>query len=205
MHGDLIDQYRQMHRERAYGTTSVKKAPYILPYIQLLKPRTVVDYGCGQSSLAELISERCGVKATRYDPAIPAYEKRPTGRCDLLINVDVLEHVPEDAIDGVVADMAQLSDNAIIIVDTRPASTLLPDGRNAHVTLRPVQWWMERLAGHYPHVRQIWVQRRPASFITWRISRAQATLAVVQSASRKVQATAGKIAKYGLLSTLRRI
>ena len=46
--------------------------------------------------------------------------------------------------------MAELSDNAIIIVDTRPASTLLPDGRNAHVTLRPVQWWMERLAGHYP-------------------------------------------------------
>ena len=84
MHGDLIDQYRQMHREGAYGTTSVKKAPYILPYIQLLKPRTIVDYGCGQSSLAELISERCGIKATRYDPAIPAYETRPTGRCSAI-------------------------------------------------------------------------------------------------------------------------
>ena len=127
MQPDLIEQYRQMHRDRSYGTSSIKKAPYILPYIQLLKARSVIDYGCGQSSLAEFISERCGAKVTRYDPAIPAYDQQPKGRFDLLINIDVLEHLPEDAIDGAIAAMAALSDKAIIIIDTRLAATTLSD------------------------------------------------------------------------------
>ncbi len=148
---DLIEQYRQMHRERAYGATSIKKAPYILPYIQLLKARSVIDYGCGQSSLAELISGGAVPTVTRYDPGLPAYDKRPNGRFDLLVNIDVLEHVPEDDVDGVIADMAALSDKAIIIVDTRPAATTLSDGRNAHLTLRPAAV-VERTARarHYP-------------------------------------------------------
>jgi hypothetical protein len=202
---DLIEQYRQMHRERAYGATSVKKAPYILPYVQLLKARTVIDYGCGQSSLAELISERCGAKVTRYDPGLPAYDERPNGRFDLLINIDVLEHVPEDAVDGVIAEMATLSDKAIIIIDTRLAATTLSDGRNAHLTLRPPRWWKGRLARHYPDARRIWVQRRPASFVTWRVSSPQTLAALTLASTYKVRALGSMLAKDGMRRTLRKI
>lgn len=205
MQVELVEQYRRMHRERIYGATSVKKAPYILPYVQLLKARTVIDYGCGQSRLAELISERCGSKVTRYDPAIPACDECPKGPFDLLISIDVLEHVPEDTIDGVLAATAELSDKAIIIIDTRASSTTLPDGRNAHLTLRPAQWWRDRLAHHYRDVRPIWVQRRPASFITWRMSSTQAMAALALAATYKVQALNSMIAKDGLRRTLGKI
>ena len=33
----LTDQYRQIHSERVYGASSAKKAPYILPYVQMLE------------------------------------------------------------------------------------------------------------------------------------------------------------------------
>ena len=202
---DLIEQYRQMHRERDYGSSSIKKAPYILPYVQLLKARTVIDYGCGQSSLPDLISRRCGARVTRYDPGLPAYDQRPVGRFDLLINIDVLEHVPEESIDGVVADMAALSDKALIVIDTRLAATTLSDGRNAHLTLRPAQWWRDRLARHYPDARRIWVQRRPASFVTWRMGSPRTMAALTLAATYKVQALGSTIVKDGLRRTLGRI
>jgi hypothetical protein len=166
---DLIEQYREMHRIHMYGVTSVKKAPYIMPYVQMRAPHTVIDYGCGQSALADVIAARCGVDVIRYDPAIPAYAGVPVGPFDLLMNVDVLEHLPEDDIHDVIDTMANLSDSAIIIIDTHLARTVLPDGRNAHLTVRPARWWQDRLARHYKYLRPIWVRRRPASFITWQI------------------------------------
>lgn len=202
---DLIEQYRQMHREGAYGSTSIKKAPYILPYIQLLTPRTVIDYGCGQSLLADLVSERGGAKVTRYDPGLPAYDRRPGGTFDLLLNIDVLEHVPEEAVDEVIADMAALSHNALVIIDTRPAATTLSDGRNAHLTLRPPNWWSDRLRRHYPHVQRIWVQRRPASFITWPVGSTRSMTAVALAATYKVRTLGSMVVKDGLGRTLRKI
>ena len=202
---DLIEQYRQMHREGAYGSTSIKKAPYVLPYVQMLKAGTVIDYGCGQSLLADLVSDRCGVKVTRYDPGLPAYDLRPNGPFDLLLNIDVLEHVPEEAVDGVIADMAALSDNAIIIIDTRPAVTTLSDGRNAHLTLQPVEWWSDRLKRHYPHAQQIWVQRRPASFVTWRVGPIQTMAARALATAYKARSVGSMVARDGLGRTLRKI
>lgn len=187
-----------MHRRSAYGATSIKKAPYILPYIGLLRPRSVIDYGCGQSPLADLISQRCGASVTRYDPAIPGLDSKPHGRFDLLISVDVLEHLPEETIDDTLAAMADLSDKAIIIVDSRVAATRLPDGRNAHLTVRPAPWWKERLAQHYPHVRRIWVQRRPASFVTWPISRPQVLRASALAGIYKAQAVVAKTIGIGV-------
>ena len=202
---DLIEQYRQMHREGAYGSTSIKKAPYILPYIRMLDARTVIDYGCGQSTLADLVSAHCGAKVTRYDPGLPGYDRRPSGTFDLLLNIDVLEHVPEEEVDGVIADMASLSSRAIIIIDTRRAATTLSDGRNAHLTLRAADWWSERLCRHYPRVQRIWVQRRPASFVTWQVGRARSMTAMAQAAAAKARMVGSMVAKDGLRRTLKKI
>jgi hypothetical protein len=101
--------------------------------------------------------------------------------------------------------MAALSDKAIIIVDTRPAATTLSDGRNAHLTLRPPPWWRERLARHYPDVRRIWVQRRPASFVTWRMRSPQTMAALALAGTYKMRDLGSMIVKDGLRRTLRRI
>jgi Methyltransferase domain len=164
----LIEQYRQIHASRVYGDSSVKNVRFVRADIQLLQPRSILDYGCGQSRLLEALQLGWPAQLLRYDPAIPRWARRPQAPADLLINIDVLEHVEEHDLDGVLADMAALGRDALIIVDTKPASAVLPDGRNAHVTVRPHAWWAERLARHFPQLYPLaTVRRSRAGFKTW--------------------------------------
>ena len=165
---ELIEQYRQMHATRVYGDTSVKSLRFLRADVKLLKPRSVLDYGCGQSRLLEQLNLGYPVELIRYDPAIPAWSRKPDKKVDLLISVDVLEHIEESDLDRVLVEMAMLCRNALIIVDTKPAAAILPDGRNAHVTIRPHAWWRERLSRHFPALYpQATVRRSRAGFKTW--------------------------------------
>jgi len=164
----LIEQYRQLHASTRYGATSVKNLRFLRPEIRLLGPRSILDYGCGQSMLLEELNLGYPVVLYRYDPAIPAIATPPAERVDLLINIDVLEHIPEPDLDRVVAHMASLCRNAIIIVDTEPAGTFLPNGENAHCTLHPRGWWADYLRRFFPVLEPVRVKRRRrAAFRTW--------------------------------------
>lgn len=165
---ELIAQYRQIHATRVYGATSVRNLRFLRPEIKLLHPSSILDYGCGQSRLLEALELGYPVELIRYDPAIPQFSEKPGKVVDLLINVDVLEHIEERDLDAVIGEMASLCRNAIVIVDTKAASALLPDGRNAHVTIRPHAWWQERLSRHFPHLEPVGTARRSrAGFKTW--------------------------------------
>jgi hypothetical protein len=202
----LIDQYRQLHAKGRYGDTSVKRIPAILPLVRLANPNTVIDYGCGQSQLSELVAAYQNAEVTRYDPAIPAYAEHPSGRFDLLISTDVLEHVPQDAIDRELAAMRRLADKAIIIIDTRPAKQVLPDGRNAHVSLFSVEKWQTLLRGHWDCVQRMrWVQKRPASFATWPVGRAAEAGAIAEMLKLQAQRFWALIKTNGIRETMRRI
>lgn len=166
---DLIDQYRELHRTRVYGASSARFAPYLFPHIQDLAPHSVVDFGCGQSVLPDLVKASGVPDVTRYDPAVPAYAKRPGGPFDLLISVDVLEHIPEADLDGVLADMASLAPHAMLIIDIKPAKNMLPNGDNAHATIKPPEWWAQKLRPHYPYLETFYAYpSRRARFKTWR-------------------------------------
>jgi hypothetical protein len=166
---DLIEQYRQLHATSGYGATSVKNLRFLRPEIMLLHPRSILDYGCGQSPLLDRLELGYPVELHRYDPAIPSIATPPAEPVDLLINVDVLEHVPEADLDRVVGHMASLAREAIIIVDTEPAGTVLPNGENAHCTLHPHAWWADYLNRFFPTLEPIKVKRRRrAAFRTWR-------------------------------------
>lgn len=166
---NLIEQYRVIHSREAYGNTSVKNLPYFLPLIDELKPKSIIDFGCGQSTLADELSAASGAPATRYDPAISQFSVKPEGTFDLLVNVDVLEHVPEEDLDPIIEQMAAFARNAIIVIDTGPAVLILPDGRNAHVTQHDQDWWAEKLGVHFPYLEPIRVRsKRRAAFKTWK-------------------------------------
>lgn len=165
---ELIEQYRRIHAGSAYGTTSVKNLRFLRPEIKLLRPQSIIDYGCGQSRLVEMLDLDYPVELRRYDPAIAEVAAKPEGVFDLLINVDVLEHIEEADLDAVIAEMRALCRNAIIIVDTAPAVARLSDGRNAHVTQRPHAWWRERLGRHFGELYPLsTVRRTRAGFKTW--------------------------------------
>lgn len=165
---DLIAEYNLLHGAGEYGTTSVKNIRFIRPEIRLLRPRSILDYGCGQSRLLDQLNLGFPCDMRRYDPAIPQVSQRPDSVFDLLINVDVLEHIEEADLDLVLSEMRSLCRHALIIVDTRPAGTLLSDGRNAHVTLKPHAWWQERIERHFGPVFPIkTVRRSRAGYRSW--------------------------------------
>ncbi len=167
-HLDLTDYYRETHANRVYGTSSVKYIRFLRPEIKILQPQSILDYGCGQSRFLDCLELGYSFKKFRYDPAIPPYSKPLTQQVDLLVNIDVLEHIEEANLDNVLADMRRITRNAIIIIDTKPAKHTLPDGRNAHVTLRPHNWWRERLSRHFNYLEPIETPRRSrAGFRTW--------------------------------------
>jgi hypothetical protein len=165
---DLIDQYRQIHAAGPYGRSSIKNLRFLRPEIALLKPHSILDYGCGQSRFLDELKLGYEVELVRYDPAIPEFCQKPGIRADLLVTIDVLEHIEETDLDDVISELSSLSHNAIIIVDTKPATTFLPDGRNAHVTIRSHTWWRERLLKHFPVLHPVGTVRRSrAGFKTW--------------------------------------
>src|SRR5262245_47467989 len=108
---DLIDQYRQIHAAGPYGNSSVKNLRFLRPEIALLKPRSILDYGCGQSSFLDELKLGYEAELLRYDPAIPEFSQKPTNRADLLVNIDVLEHIEETDLDDVIAELSSLSHN----------------------------------------------------------------------------------------------
>ncbi|MFH1498877.1 MAG: methyltransferase domain-containing protein [Verrucomicrobiota bacterium] len=174
MSENLIDQYKQIHATRQYGDTSIKNLRYLRPQVQVLAPATILDFGCGRSKLVDVLGQATGARITRHDPAIPEFSAEPEGTFDLLTNIDVLEHVPEENLDDVVGKMASLCRNAIIVIDTVPAEAVLPNGENAHCTLRTHAWWQQYLSKHFKHVEPIRVTRRSrAAFRTWPLDPAQ--------------------------------
>lgn len=164
----LIRQYADIHASKVYGNTSVKNARFLRPDVKLLRPASIIDFGCGQSLLLDQLGLDYPVERRRYDPAIPAHSERPSGVYDLLINVDVLEHIPEADLDPIIEEMRSLCRNAILIVDTIAARQVLPNGDNAHATIRPKTWWAQTLGRHFPHLVPIRVARSwRAAFRTW--------------------------------------
>ena len=99
---------------------------------------------------------------------------KPTARADLLLNIDVLEHIEQKDLDAVLADMAGTCRDALIIIDTKPAATILPDGRCVHTRIRPPAWWRQRLARHFPELHaQATARSSRAGFRTWTRPRRQ--------------------------------
>ena len=167
----LIAEYADIHAREAYGNTSLKSLRLLRPEIKLRKPQSIVDYGCGQSILLDRLDLGYPVDLYRYDPAIPAYATKPRVTADLLINIDVLEHVEEDDLDEVLADMRSMCRDVLIVVDTAPARRTLPDGRNLHVTLKSHDWWRERIGRHFGDLEPVRTLRSArAGFKTWRRS-----------------------------------
>lgn len=165
---DLVDYYAKTHGSRVYGTSSVKYLRYLRPEIMLLHPASILDYGCGQSIFLDCLDLGYAAELHRYDPAIPAYARLPDKKVDLLVNIDVLEHIEEASLDAVLEEMRAACSDAIIVVDTSPAKHTLPDGRNAHVSLHPCSWWQERLSRHFGHLERVRTARRSrAAFRTW--------------------------------------
>lgn len=172
---ELISLYKEMV-DKGYKTSSgsdVQEDAFgdfeLRAYREQLKKdmkkfnlKTLLDYGCGGSdwSLKDFngdgksAKEYFGLKECyRYEPSRDLDERQ---KVDCVVNFDVLEHV-------FVADVPKVIDNifsyakklVIINVACYPAKALLPNGENAHITVRHPIWWKSQVdfaALNYPEV-----------------------------------------------------
>lgn len=162
----ISEKYRetqaQLHRDPTYGNASVTYAPIVAGAANVFKPARLLDYGAGKQRLKKALEPRMAAfEYIPYEPSDPSCCE-PPAPCEFVACVDVMEHIEPDLLDNVLDDLKRVIEKAgVITVSTVPAKRLLPDGRNAHLIVQPMEWWL-------PHFMARWnlyaFQRLPFGF-----------------------------------------
>ena len=177
----LIDMYNKLHVDGDLDSKESSQEVYsgksIVPWISTIKEliastdsHTLLDYGSGKGlQYQNLLLEDKNQSRYRslqdywkldevycYDPAYPPYQRCPEKQYDAVISTDVLEHCPQRDIKWIVDEIFSLAKKFVFInVACYPADRLLPNGENAHCTIRPGVWWekiLQSIILDYPDV-----------------------------------------------------
>jgi 2-polyprenyl-3-methyl-5-hydroxy-6-metoxy-1,4-benzoquinol methylase len=151
---DHVAAYMEMHSTRFYGASATELyLDLVLQIVKEFKPKSILDFGCGRSDMVAHFWRDGERRIARYDPAIPLYKVIPEGEFDLLLCLDVMEHIPISGVDRVLTDMRAKSDTAVFAISTKLARAKLPDGRNSHVTLLTNNEWINWISDYWGGVK----------------------------------------------------
>lgn len=139
--------YAEMHARGAFKGDSWE--PHLFAFSEFLAAEderarhTVLDFGCGPAgglAATALFDHR----VVPYDPYVEAYAADPWGRpLTAFFSCDVFEHLPLGALRDLLRRLCKHAGLAKVFVAlaTRHATKTLPNGLNAHLTVRPPEWW----------------------------------------------------------------
>lgn len=125
---------------------------------------SVLDYGAGGGDWREkrtpegpTLAEYLNVEDYRvFEPARDADQRAPA---DAAVCFDVMEHVFLADVPYVLADVFACARRlAVFNIACYPADARLPNGENAHITLRPPNWWrgaIDMFAAAHPEVETV--------------------------------------------------
>lgn len=178
---ELVALYQRMHLE-GYAPQGIKPANLfsgasIIPHLPMIKTlvtqtqsRSLLDYGSGKGlqyrasgmtlrngeRIADIRSYLGVERIVCYDPGVREHATMPAGTFDGVVSTDVLEHCPEQDVTWIVEEIfAAASKFVFANIASYPAAKTLPNGENAHCTVRPPEWWDEIIAPitkKYPQV-----------------------------------------------------
>ncbi len=121
---------------------------------------TVLDYGCGGSDWNAPGFDESGESAIEYFELKNAYRYEPARnlderlQVDCVISFDVLEHIYILDVPSVLRDMFSCARKLLVLnIACFPAAAMLPNGENAHVTVRDPVWWkgmLDSIAIEFP-------------------------------------------------------
>ena len=183
-----IDMYSKLHidgdlenkvmPEMAYaGKSIVPWIATIKDLITLTNSKTLLDYGSGKGFQYKsmLLEDRNQMKYKSlqkywniseiycYDPGYSPYQKLPRKQYDAVILTDVLEHCYQEDVKWILAEIFGLTRKFVFAnIACYQARQILPNGENAHCTIRPAAWWesiLHLVASDYPEVKYcVWVE-----------------------------------------------
>lgn len=162
-----LAQYVEIHAANRYGPGGLVKQRQLAPWVLLRRPKSILDYGSGKNRMVERFLAPGAAVRHRFDPAIPEISKIPLPHYELITNTDVLEHLDEAEIGAVLAEIRSHCDDALILIDTCEAHTVLPNGENAHATVRSANWWLARIRRVFPSAELIDASDGKAFIRTW--------------------------------------
>ena len=147
---ELIELYRQAHELGHFdGAVRSQQAYRINALAKVCDAKRLLDYGAGKGRQYDLdraeidLREVYGVsEIICYDPGHHPHSILPDGSFDGVICLDVIEHCPEEDLPWIVDEIIGYAEKfAYFTVACFEAKKQLPNGENAHCTVRPPAWW----------------------------------------------------------------
>ena len=150
--------------DQVFGRSSQLKFKNILKEsFDKHKISILMDYGSGQGDWNELIDLNMTLKKFlnlkeiyQFEPARNQNEKKIS---ECVISLDVLEHVFISDVPWVLFDIFSNASKLVIInIACYPASKLLPNNENIHITERPPLWWkgmIDNIGNFFPKTKYI--------------------------------------------------
>jgi hypothetical protein len=152
---DYAALYGPMHEQKSFAGYSIEAhVPEIAALVERTGARRLLDYGSGggYQYLGRRVHERWGgILPVCFDVGVWQLAERLEGRFEGVICTDVMEHIAEADVDPVLHDILGFTEDRAFVffaVACRPAKKSLLDGRNCHLTVRPPEWWEQKLAAY---------------------------------------------------------
>ena len=150
--------------KEAFSDFELKKFRHlILPHFKEHAIKSVLDYGSGgavwehegfdQESRKSAKDFFSLDKVAIYEPARSIDQRR---KSECVICMDVLEHVFVLDVPTVLRDIFSYAENLVVLnVACYKAAAVLPNGENAHITVRKPMWWkgvLDLISTEFPSV-----------------------------------------------------
>ena len=154
MYESLLEatKFHAVNQDNWIGEALAEYKHQIFNLIKENNIKTILDYGCGKAKFHSILFNNrklsgspMGINITSYDPAVPQFSNKPTGTYDLVLCIDVMEHVQEDKVEEVLKDIFTYSNKVFLTITCYPAKQILTNGKNAHYTVKDPDWWKEKL------------------------------------------------------------
>jgi hypothetical protein len=150
---ELVDLYRRTHAGNPKRFLGYTTKMYVEPIGRLISETgatSLLDYGSGKGCQylnGRRMHERWGgLLPWCYDPGVIGLNEKPQRKFDGVICCDVMEHIPEHLVPEVLADIFGFAEKFVMLgISTVWSHKSLADGRGAHATIQPPQWWLAEI------------------------------------------------------------